>query len=103
MTTTVSVGNRGVAPHADVHIPVLSTLVWRNLGDAPLTVEIELTTCGKCETVLGFSPGPNGAKSLPIAPGAVATICFHQVGTFPYTVRLGESEHRGSVTVQEEP
>ncbi|MFO1032121.1 MAG: hypothetical protein U1F60_13670 [Planctomycetota bacterium] len=103
VTTTVSIGDHGVAPRAEVQIPVLSTIVWRNLGAAPATVEIELTTCGRCETVLGFAPGPNGARSLPIAPGGIATICFHETGTFPFTARLGDTVHTGSITVQEEP
>lgn len=103
VTTTVSIGDQGVAPRAEVRIPVLSTIVWRNLGAAPALVEIELATCGRCETVLGFAPGPNGARSLPIAPGGIATICFHDAGTFPFTARLGDTVHTGSITVQEEP
>lgn len=103
VTTTVSIGDGGVAPRADVRIPVLSTIVWRNLGAAPATIEIELATCGRCETVLGFAPGPNGARSLPIAPGGIATLCFHDTGTFPFTARLGDTVHTGSITVQEEP
>lgn len=103
VTTTVSIGSSGVAPRAQVQIPVLSTIVWRNLGAEPLTVEIQLATCGRCETVLGFAPGPNGARSLPIAPGGIATLCFHDAGTFPFTARLGDTVHTGSITVQEEP
>jgi hypothetical protein len=54
--------------------------------------------------VLGFAPGPNGARSLPIAPGGIATLCFHDAGTFPFTARLGGvTVHTGSITVQEEP
>lgn len=103
VTTTVSIGSFGVAPRTDVQIPVLSTVVWRNLGAAPVTVEIELATCGRCETVLGFAPGPNGARSVPIAPGGIATLCFHDAGTFPFTARLGDTVHTGTITVQEEP
>jgi hypothetical protein len=103
ITTTVSVTDDALLPHADVRIPDASTIVWRNRGSAPLHVDIDIVTCGGCETVMGFHGDPKGAHSTDIAPGAIATICFHQLGTFGFTARIGDHEHRGTITVTEAP
>ena len=103
ITTTVSVTDDALLPHADVRIPNASTIVWRNRGSAPLHVDIDIVTCGGCETVMGFHGDPTGAHSTDVAPGAIATICFHQLGTFPFRARIGDHEHRGTITVAEAP
>ena len=99
VTTTVSVTDDALLPRADVHIPNASTIVWRNRGTAPLHVDIDIVTCGGCETVMGFHGDPTGAHSTEVAPGAIATICFHKLGTFAYRARIGDHEHRGTITV----
>lgn len=103
ITTTVSVTDDALLPRADVRIPNASTIVWRNRGNTPLHVDIDIVTCGGCETVMGFHGDPTGAHSTDIAPGAIATICFHQLGTFPFRARIGGHEHRGTITVTEAP
>lgn len=103
ITTTVSVTDDALLPHADVRIPNASTIVWRNRGSAPLHVDIDIVTCGGCETVMGFHGDPTGAHSTDVAPGAIATICFHQLGTFAFRARIGDHEHRGTITVAEAP
>jgi hypothetical protein len=100
ITTTVTVTDAAVLPTADVDIPVFSTVVWRNRGSSPMHVDIAAAACGRCETVLGFEPTAAGARSLPIAPGSVATICFHERGDFPFVVS-GAREHRGTIRVGE--
>lgn len=103
ITTTVSVTDDALLPDADVRIPNASTVVWRNRGSAPLHVDIDIVTCGGCETVMGFHGDPTGAHSTDVAPGAIATICFHQLGTFAFRARIGDHEHRGTITVAEAP
>lgn len=99
ITTTVTVTDTEVLPTASVDIPVLSTVVWRNRGTRPLQIDIEATSCGSCETVMGFEATTNGARSLAIAPGSVATICFHTVGEFPFVAQGGERRHTGVIRV----
>ena len=103
ITTTVSVTDDALLPRADVRIPNASTIVWRNRGNTPLHVDIDIVTCGGCETVMGFHGDPTGAHSTDVAPGAIATICFHQLGTFAFRARIGDHEHRGTITVAEAP
>jgi hypothetical protein len=100
ITTTVTVTDTAVLPTADVDIPVFSTVVWRNRGTGPMHVAIEAAACGRCETVLGFEPSATGARSLAIAPGSVATICFHERGNFPFVVS-GAGDRRGTIRVGE--
>ncbi len=73
--------------------------MWRNGGGGPLQVDIDAAACGECETVLGFHPGEHGARSVAIAPGSVATICFHDQGVFPFVARLGGNGLRGTIRV----
>lgn len=99
VTTTVTVTDQAILPTANVEIPAFSSVVWRNRGSAPLEVAIEATSCGTCETVLGFAPAAHGVRSVAIAPGSVATICFHEVGRFPFVTRIGSDERRGEIVV----
>jgi hypothetical protein len=99
VTTTITLTDTAVLPSPTVDIPNLSTVVWRNRGTAPVQVEIAATTCGGCETVLGFAPAANGARSVAIAPGCVASICFHVQGSFPFVARSGDRDQRGTIRV----
>ena len=102
-TTTVTVTDGAILPAADFTIPAFSSVVWRNRGSAPLEVTIQAASCGTCETVLGFQPQPQGVRSVAIQPGAVASICFHTVGKFPFAAKVGDREQRGAITVAEAP
>lgn len=99
ITTTVTVTDAALLPAATVAIPAFSSVVWRNRGSQPLEVAIDGTSCGTCETILGFAPAEHGVRSVAIAPGAVASICFHEVGKFPFVTRLGGAERRGEIVV----
>ena len=103
ITTMVSISDADVLPGFDVVIPVQSTVVWRNQGQVPLRIDVQAVSCGKCETVLGFRTAAHGAQSVAIAPGSVATLCFHELGAFPYTAQLGGVTHRGTIAVVEVP
>jgi hypothetical protein len=103
ITTTITVTDDAVLPQAVVPIPVVSSLVWRNRGTAPLEVSIRMTTCGGCETVMGFRAVADGARAMEIAPGAIATICFHERGAFPFVARIGGAEYRGEIRVGDAP
>ncbi len=48
---------------------------------------------------MGFAPDPDGARSVALAPGSVASICFHDEGSFPFVAKLGVGEQRGTITV----
>ncbi len=99
VTTTVTVTDDGLLPAATVTIPVFSTVVWRNRGTHPLAVKVEATACPSCDTVFGFVTGEDGARSVSLEPGAVATLCFHGQGSFPFVARVGDHEHRGVIEV----
>lgn len=98
-TTTVTVTDAGLLPQPTVAIPVFSTVVWRNGGSQPLVVAIEAASCGDCETVLGFRAADHGARSVAIAPGSVASLCFHDAGRFAFTATVGATAHRGTIVV----
>jgi hypothetical protein len=98
-TTTVTVTDTELRPAPSIDIPAFSTVVWRNRSSQPLQVEVDAVTCGSCETVLGFQPSDAGARSLTIAPGSVATLCFHAAGRFHYVAHVGSNDLDGSIEV----
>lgn len=99
VTTTVTVTDAAILPAATLAIPAFSTVVWRNRGSRPLEIAIEATSCGVCDTVLGFHQAEHGVRSVAIAPGSVASICFHDVGNFPFIARSGGDERHGAIVV----
>ena len=99
ITTCVTVTDDALLPAPAVTIPAMSTVVWRNRSANELSIELDSASCPNCDTVFGFVPGEGGARSAKLAPGAVATLCFHALGTFPFVARTGGKEHRGSIEV----
>jgi hypothetical protein len=98
-TTAVTVTDYGLLPEPVVLIPPFATVVWRNRGSAPLVLQVEGSACPGCDTVLGFSAASAGARSAAVAPGEVATLCFHDPGAFAFVARLGAIEHHGVIRV----
>ncbi len=99
ITTTVSITDTALMPGAVVPIPVFSTVVWRNRSTRPAEIAVTAATCGSCETVMGFTPADDGARSVAIEPGAVATLCFHQEGHFNFVAKTGAKELQGTIVV----
>jgi hypothetical protein len=99
ITTTVTVTDSAILPAPTVAIPAFSSVVWRNRGSQPLEVSIAATVCGQCETVLGFQNAERGVHSVAIAPGSVASLCFHKAGKFPFVAKVGATEQHGEIVV----
>jgi hypothetical protein len=49
--------------------------------------------------VLGFEPTKDGARSAAIGPGGLATLCFHDAGTYAFVAVQNGVEQRGSIEV----
>jgi hypothetical protein len=103
ITTTLTVTEAAVLPSNDARIPVMSTLVWRNHTGQPLQIDIAAAACNDCDTVLGFTAAAAGARAIALAPGGVATLCFHDPGSFAYVTRTGSLVHDGTVHVEARP
>ena len=99
ITTTVTITDTQLLPMPTVPIPVFSTVVWRNRSSQPVQIAVLAATCGKCETVMGFAPAEDGARSVAVAPGAVATLCFHQQGNFVFAAKSDANELQGTIVV----
>lgn len=102
-STTVTVTDDALLPHATVTIPAFSTVVWRNRSAHEMSIELDAATCPSCDTVYGFTAGPSGARAATIAPGAIATLCFHAPGTFPFVARTNGKDLRGAIEVGSAP
>jgi hypothetical protein len=74
-------------------------VVWRNRSTQPAQIAVTAATCGSCETVMGFAPAEDGARSVAVAPGSVATLCFHRPGSFVFTATSGATELQGTIVV----
>jgi len=93
--------DRQLLPADGLRIPRYSTLVCRNRTSAPVDIHIGSVACGTCETVFGFEPDGDGAQAMQIAPGAIATLCFHDIGSFPISVHTGSGDQRNTIVVEE--
>lgn len=98
-TATITVTATGLQPGATVVVPTFATVVWQNRTGAPLEVAVDGAGCNDCDTVLGFAAAGQGARALAIAPGAVATLCFHDAGSFGFVARGDAGEWRGAIEV----
>jgi hypothetical protein len=67
-----------------------------------MAIEVEGAPCNECDTVLGFAAAGNGSRAVAIQPGEVATLCFHEAGTFAFKVRVDATERQGLVLVKAE-
>ena len=83
-------------------IPAGSTIFLRNVDPTRFCVvrlEGDLTSSRECATVTGFSFGARDASSHPIAPGGLASICFHDPGRYPLEVSGGAGPLVGVIEV----
>ncbi|MEZ6038402.1 MAG: hypothetical protein R3F29_13040 [Planctomycetota bacterium] len=98
-TATVSITGEALLPAAKVSVPAMSTVVFRNRTAQPFAVDIDQVVCQRCDTVLGFEPAGGGARCDTGAAHGVATLCFHDPGTFPFVVTVGDRTFDGIVEV----
>ena len=101
-TATVSVTEQGLQPADAVVLPAFGVVVWRNaLPAGAITIEVEsaFPLCEQCSTVVNFESVDDHSRSSPVAPQAIASLCFHQAGTFRYVVHTPAGDRPGSVRI----
>jgi hypothetical protein len=102
----VNVTTNGLAPSPEVRIAAFGTVVFRNARDAG-AIEVDIARpfapSAQCSTTLRFSASGDASVSQTIAPRELASICFHESGKFPFTVRVEGQELRGVVLVGGKP
>lgn len=99
---TATITADAVLPTETITIPSFSAVVWRNRAGNSAAITIHTASCGTCETILGFQPVPQGARAAAVRPESVASICFHDAGTFHYTVEVGGRTLQGTIVVEGE-
>jgi hypothetical protein len=103
-TVTLTVADAGIQPGPDVTIPRFATVVFRHgLSDRDATFEVSvdrpLEPSEPCSTTLNFLATGARSQSAPIGARDIASLCFHDAGVFPYVIRAGAREMRGTVRV----
>jgi hypothetical protein len=99
---TVTVTDRGLQPGAELAIADFGTVVFRNgrsAGDVAIAIARPFEPSAQCSTTLQFFAQESQSVSLPLSPHGVASICFHESGSFPFVVTTPEGELRGTVIV----
>jgi hypothetical protein len=99
---TVTVTDGALLPSAELHIPQYASVVFRNergAGDIEVALDRELGQSQGCATTLHFEAVGHGAVARALPPHGIATICFHEAGTFPFVVRTAAGELHGSIVV----
>lgn len=99
---TVNITAHGLAPNAEVRIAAFGTVVFRNAresGAIEVDVARPFAPSAQCSTTLRFAASGDASVSQTIAPRELASICFHESGRFPFTVRAEGQELRGVVVV----
>ena len=103
---TVNVTTNGLVPSPEVRIAAFGTVVFRNARDAG-AIEVDIARpfapSAQCSTTLRFSASGDASVSQTIAPRELASICFHESGKFPFTVRVEGQELCGVVLVGGKP
>jgi len=103
---TVNVTASGLAPNAEVRIAAFGTVVFRNAresGSIEVDVARSFAPSAQCSTTLRFAANGDASVSQTIGPRELASICFHDSGRFPFTVRSEGQELRGVVVVGGKP
>jgi len=99
---TVTVTDGALLPSNELHLPQYGSVVFRNgrgSGDIEVALDRELGASQRCATTLHFEAVGHGAVARALPPHGIATICFHEPGTFPFVVRSAGGELRGTVVV----
>jgi hypothetical protein len=99
---TVSITEKGLLPGAELRIADFGTVVFRNAraaGDVAVEIARPFAPSAQCSTTLRFAARGEASASMPIAPREVASICFHQGGRFPFTVKSDDGTWSGVVVV----
>ena len=68
-------------------------------GDVAVEIARPFAPSAQCSTTLRFAARGEASGSMPIAPREVASICFHQSGRFPFTVKSDDGAWNGVVVV----
>ena len=101
-TVTVTATASGLQPQSSVAIPAFGTVVFKNgmpSGDVVVQVARKLDQSENCATSLAFHDEGNGTVSQPIPPQAITALCFHDAGSFPFTMRTPAGELQGVIEV----
>jgi hypothetical protein len=101
-TQTITVTAAGLRPDGLVRIPAFGTVVFKNeIGQGEVVVHVArpFEPSENCSTSLGFTGAGMESASKPIPPQGVAALCFHDAGSFPFTVRAPGGEWRGTIAV----
>ena len=101
-TATVTATAAGLQPAPRVVIPAFGTVVFKNglpSGDVVVQVGRKLDQSENCATSLAFHDEGNGTVSQPIPPQAITALCFHDAGSFPFTMRTPSGELQGTIEV----
>lgn len=104
-SVAVTVTDTGLRPGGAVRVPRFGTVVFRNaLADAAMRVTVQRPLAGSlpCSTMLGFAADGERSVADGIAGPGFAALCFHDPGSFPFTVEIAGRVLRGTVEVAAE-
>jgi hypothetical protein len=100
MTVTATAG--ALQPQSRVVIPAFGTVVFKNglpSGDVVVQVARNLDQSENCATSLAWHDVGKDTVSDPIPPQAITALCFHDAGSFPFTMRTPSGELQGVIEV----
>lgn len=101
-TSLVTVTGEGLKPSGRVRIPAFATVVFKNgleRDDVVVRVACNFAESEHCATSLRFHCDGGAAVSDPIPPQAIAARCYHEAGSYPFSVRTPAGELNGTVEV----
>jgi ABC-type transporter lipoprotein component MlaA len=103
-SVTLTLTAAGLQPQPNVRLPQFGTLVFRNQRGEPVDVSVArpFAPSANCSTALHFAA--DGAMSVAhgVRGDNLASLCFHEAGTFPFVISDGKTQWRGIVEVAPE-
>lgn len=103
---TVTITDTGLLPAPTVHVPRFGAVLFRNAAPSAtceVTVDRPLAPTRACSTTLGFADHGLRTRTEPLPPRGIASLCFHDEGTFPFAVVVGGRTFEGTIVVGGRP
>lgn len=103
---TLTITADGLRPGPTLRVPRFGAVVFRNAepaSTAEVTVDRPLAPTEACASTLGFDDHGEHSRTQPLPPRGLASLCFHDEGTFAFSVAIGGRTFEGTIVVGGRP
>lgn len=103
---TVTITENGLLPGPTIRVPRFGAVLFQNAtktATCEVTVDRPLAPTKACSTTLGFAEHGLRTRTEALPPRGIASLCFHDEGTFPFAVVVDGRSFDGAIVVGGRP